>query len=284
LDKTVFGEHGTSAEVVRPFVEAFGSDAVTSLSLEVVRSGVGGISDALEATGARVVVADAETPEDLKALVLGARRGGIHVLCGSAGLASALGSVVTWQTNAAAPDVAFRQGTMILVVAASRHPRTRDQVLALLTRGVRVVAPPVEWFTDPSASAAPVVRDLMMLGTCQLCRNSPVVLTTVGLPTIPAQGSLMTRKLGRVVRDLVETGRLAGMVLTGGDTAIAAADALEVEALWLRGEVRSGIPWGLWLGGAGEGLPVVTKAGGFGETDALIAAVDHIRNLARDRQ
>jgi uncharacterized protein YgbK (DUF1537 family) len=284
LDKTVFGEHGTSAEVVRPFVEAFGSDAVTSLSLEVVRSGVGGISDALEATGARVVVADAETPEDLKALVLGARQGGIHVLCGSAGLASALGSVVTWQTNAAAPDVAFRQGTMILVVAASRHPRTRDQVLALLTRGVRVVAPPVEWFTDPSASAAPVVRDLMMLGTCQLCRNSPVVLTTVGLPTIPAQGSLMTRKLGRVVRDLVETGRLAGMVLTGGDTAIAAADALEVEALWLRGEVRSGIPWGLWLGGAGEGLPVVTKAGGFGETDALIAAVDHIRNLSRDRQ
>jgi uncharacterized protein YgbK (DUF1537 family) len=80
---------------------------------------------------------------------------------------------------------------------------------------------------------------------------------------------------------LVEAGRLAGLVLTGGDTAIAVANALEAEALWLRGEVRSGVPWGVWVGGPGAGLPVVTKAGGFGEEDTLIAAVDYLRTLFR---
>jgi uncharacterized protein YgbK (DUF1537 family) len=64
------------------------------------------------------------------------------------------------------------------------------------------------------------------------------------------------------------------LVLTGGDTAVAACAALEVSALWLQGEAQPGIPWGILLGGVVPGLPVVTKAGGFGTDDALAAAID----------
>ena len=282
LDETVFGKHGISAEVARPFAEAFGADAVLTLPLDVVRRGVDAVSDLMNAPDVRVIVADAETPEDLKTLVRGAQQCAIRVLCGSAGLASALGSVVSWHAEASPPALFHPAGDLILVVAASRHPRTRDQVLALVARGVPVVAPAVDWFTDPGASTEAVFHDLVTWGARRSSRLSPLILTTVVLPSISDRGSLITRKLARVVRQLTETGRLAGMILTGGDTAIAVADALRVEALWLRGEVRAGMPWGAWLEGVGAGLPVVTKAGGFGEADALLAAIDHIRNLPRD--
>jgi uncharacterized protein YgbK (DUF1537 family) len=71
----------------------------------------------------------------------------------------------------------------------------------------------------------------------------------------------------------VDVAPLAGLVLMGGDVAFAVSAALEVEALWLRGEVQPGIPWGRYVGGLAPGLPVVTKAGGFGDDGALVEVV-----------
>jgi uncharacterized protein YgbK (DUF1537 family) len=279
LDKTVFGKDGIAAEVASHFAGAFGPAGVATLPLQVIRRGGEAISDAVGATGARVIVADAETMEDLTALVRAAQRSGIRLLCGSAGLAGALGRTVDWQAPLSSPALSPPEGDLILVVAGSRHPSTRDQVLALMARGVPVTAPPSEWFTDPTSSTDAVLHDLR--GQPGGSGPSVAAVTTVGLPAMPGEGSRLVRRLAQVARDLVEAGRLAGLVLTGGDTAIAVANALEAEALWLRGEVRSGVPWGVWVGGPGAGLPVVTKAGGFGEDDTLIAAVDHLRTLFR---
>jgi hypothetical protein len=40
--------------------------------------------------------------------------------------------------------------------------------------------------------------------------------------------------------------------------------------------VAEGIPTGRLVGGVLDGLPIVTKAGGFGAPDALVAAVNHL--------
>jgi uncharacterized protein YgbK (DUF1537 family) len=45
----------------------------------------------------------------------------------------------------------------------------------------------------------------------------------------------------------------------------------------LYGEVDAGMPWGRLIGGPADGLPVVTKAGGFGGDDALVQAVSFLR-------
>lgn len=277
LDKTVFGRDGVSGEVASTFAEAFGHDAVASLPLDVIRQGRDAASDVMRATRARVIVADAETREDLLTLVRSAQQCEIRLLCGSAGLAGALGDLVTWEMWVSPPDLPARQGDLILVVAGSRHPSTRDQMLSLMGRGVLIVAPSAAWLTDPTASTHKVTHELSMKD--RRSEPSAAVLTTVGLPSLPGQGAFLVRKLAKVVRDLAERGRLAGLVLTGGDTAIAVADALEAEALWLHGEVRPGVPWGAWIGGVGAGLPVVTKAGGFGEEDILLAAIEHLRAL-----
>ncbi|MFU2003778.1 nucleotide-binding domain containing protein, partial [Bordetella avium] len=43
-------------------------------------------------------------------------------------------------------------------------------------------------------------------------------------------------------------------------------------------EVMGGVPLGTLIGGAAAGLPVVTKAGGFGSEDVLVRAVRAIRD------
>jgi uncharacterized protein YgbK (DUF1537 family) len=54
------------------------------------------------------------------------------------------------------------------------------------------------------------------------------------------------------------------LILTGGDTALLAVEALEAHSFVLNGELAPGIPWGLVQGGIAHGCPVVTKSGGFG--------------------
>jgi D-threonate/D-erythronate kinase len=44
------------------------------------------------------------------------------------------------------------------------------------------------------------------------------------------------------------------------------------------GDVAPGIPWGTLIGGARPGLPIVTKAGSFGDDDALLLAVRFLAN------
>jgi len=55
----------------------------------------------------------------------------------------------------------------------------------------------------------------------------------------------------------------------GGNTAQAVFRALQTTGLTLTGQVAAGIPYGRLLDGPFRGLPVVTKAGGFGGDTAL---------------
>ena len=63
---------------------------------------------------------------------------------------------------------------------------------------------------------------------------------------------------------------LAGMLFTGGDTAMLVCNRLGAYAIRLMDEIAPGMPWGNLCGGSFDGLPVVTKAGGFGGRDALL--------------
>ena len=69
-------------------------------------------------------------------------------------------------------------------------------------------------------------------------------------------------------------GAVAPLVLCGGDTAALVCHALRVRAIELRQEIAPGIPCGILAGGPFDGLPVVTKSGGFGSPDALIEVAD----------
>jgi uncharacterized protein YgbK (DUF1537 family) len=70
---------------------------------------------------------------------------------------------------------------------------------------------------------------------------------------------------------------LAGLVITGGDTARAVCCTLGATALRILGEVQAGVPAGTLISGAYDGLRVVTKAGGFGDDWAIVQSIDRIQ-------
>jgi uncharacterized protein YgbK (DUF1537 family) len=69
------------------------------------------------------------------------------------------------------------------------------------------------------------------------------------------------------------------LILTGGETARAVLAAAGVDAIRLRGEVEPGVPIGVTVGAVT--LPVVTKAGAFGDDHTLLRALAALRPSAR---
>ncbi|MDR9430531.1 MAG: nucleotide-binding domain containing protein [Natronomonas sp.] len=76
--------------------------------------------------------------------------------------------------------------------------------------------------------------------------------------------------LATVARAVHETIALDGLFLTGGAVAAATLDALDARGVGLAGRaVAAGIPLGHVEGGAVDGVPLVTKAGKFGDETAI---------------
>ncbi|MFJ0829260.1 D-threonate kinase, partial [Bordetella bronchiseptica] len=101
-----------------------------------------------------------------------------------------------------------------------------------------------------------------------------------GPPAGPLAGldaDSVARRLGELAARLVLAHGAAGVVATGGDGASAVLAALQASGIALVDEVTGGVPLGTLTGGQAAGLPVVTKAGGFGEQDVLIRAAQAIR-------
>ncbi len=90
-------------------------------------------------------------------------------------------------------------------------------------------------------------------------------------------GTLIADSLGEIGRLLAENLPLGGLVLTGGDIAVAVCAALGATGIKVTREVAPGVPVGELQGGRKEGLRVVTKAGAFGGDDVLVKALETLQ-------
>jgi 4-hydroxythreonine-4-phosphate dehydrogenase len=112
------------------------------------------------------------------------------------------------------------------------------------------------------------------VATAQACagHGDPVVLAVSG--SAPAASS---RRLVDLMAEAAEPllRSASTLVLTGGDTARSVLDRLGVERLQVLGELEPGI----CLSRDGARF-VVTKAGGFGDSQSLVRVLRHLRNVS----
>ncbi len=85
--------------------------------------------------------------------------------------------------------------------------------------------------------------------------------------------------LGSLAAEIISRNNLKGVVLTGGDTAIHTLHSLNVSGIIVKDEILHGIPSGRFTDDKYRDLIVVTKAGGFGEEDALIKILKYLRDV-----
>lgn len=223
------------------------------------------VADVADRFPAGVCVVDAASHEDL----LGVARSvldGATVAVGSGGLARALAEVLVARRPSAAQRSPVAPARGVLVVVGTPHPVTAAQARALVSAGALPLVLRASSASPVAAAAAALAQGRRVLLTCD---------PEADLEPDSAAGVALAEEIGATVHAILGEVPAAGLVLTGGATALAVAVTLGAAALRLRGELSEGLPLGELVVGDRR-IPVVTKSGGFGDAHALIRAAESL--------
>lgn len=251
-------------------------------SLDVVRGGPEAlarlVSDAV-ATGWDAVVCDAVVPGDLDIVAQATLPLADQVFwTGSGGLAQALARAGPDRSVDDLVPARVVGGGILLVVgslaeasrAASVSLATEDALLALSIAPATLRAGPgnAEW----QAVSGRIARTLAANGD---------VLAEIALdPDVDlSRGAELARRLAELLQPAAP--HIGALFATGGETALALLSALGVNGIRLLDEVEPGVPLGLTRGALR--VPIVTKAGAFGDAGTLSRCLSHLRRLRRPR-
>ena len=240
--------------------------------------------------GIRIVVGDAEAATDLRCLIEAIRQSDDTILpVGSAGLAEWLAGSLTRPAHP--PKAITLSADPILVVAGTMNRVGLSQLARLTDHGVRSVHVNADQAIDDlervCADAATALVSRLREGGCVVLtladeNQRPPDLSAVasvrGVDLAIATERLVAA-LGLSTKQAIERIAPSALILTGGDTARAVCAAVGAQGLEVCREVAPGIPLSLLEGGRWDGLPVVTKAGGFGATDTLVQVVNELEGL-----
>lgn len=244
-----------------------------------------------------LVAVDASTAGDLTRLArLIIREGLLRVVAGSAGLAAALAATLPWSRRPPRRFTPVKHP--IVLVVGSPNPKSISQVANVEARGaaaiirgeIREILAGRERFGQELDRVLGKVRAEMQAGRDALVTlrgdgggrgaSGPPGPPTAGkrVATLsPGASKTLSEFLARTAQDLRRTTSLGGLVLCGGDIAVATCRALGADGIILGGEVEPGVPWGHLVGGELPDLPVITKAGGFGTPHVFRTAIRFLK-------
>ncbi len=249
--------HGEPVGNLRQILEAAGLRTKSS-GVDQVRAGA--LSDCRDEFDA--MVCDAAEDRDLRAIAEQILALEIPVIwAGSAGLARHLPPAAGL---ARPPRAAVRLPVVekpVLFAVGSASKRSLEQAEALRASGSIAVETLAAGISGgPSIGLADDLLAMIGNGAHGGGAENPGLCTALASALAP------------------HAGRFGALVLTGGETARAVLDVFGVTALRIVREMEPGVPLSLSAGPVE--LPVITKAGGFGDRDTLVRCR---RALARKR-
>lgn len=262
------------ANAFLPEILANAGLAAEVIPLDVVRKGPDTVYAQMRDAAGRgiaAVVCDCAGQEDLRAVAAASLRLDSALWVGSAGLAAALAALVA-PAEAAALEPLHPRGS-ILTVVGSLAEASRLQAGTLAEEGaVQPVAVTAETLLGGATGAAWQTAHAALSEA--LAAGRDVLLTIVASPHPDLSlGPTLAARLATLVEDLAP--RIGALVATGGDTACALLSHLGVQGIRLLDEVEPGVPLGLTLGA--RSIPVVTKAGAFGDGGTLRRCLDRLK-------
>ena len=213
------------------------------------------------------------------------------LLAGSAGLSSALARRLRPNPTAIADSGGAARDGPVLVVAGSVNPVT----LAQLDRLANMAGVNTVWVDGASAAESADKADAELRRTLRgvasaFGRGRDVVirwtpkterlLASTQAPTLMKTGDLLSGFLQHLSAQIFAESRPAALILTGGETAYAVLSGLGAQGVVLHTELQPGVVLGTVAGGDAHGIAVITKAGGFGDEQALVATVEHFNRNA----
>lgn len=252
-------------------LEAQSVRSVGHIALDIVDQGTAALKEEIERREDELLVIDAVKDAHLLSIAtVAARLGTSCLICGSAGLARALPLGFGFERQKGLfPDQP--RAEPVLVIAGSCHQVTLRQIDTAVTHlGAALI--------EIDLHRIEATRDQALAEANRfLSDGKDVIITTILESYLPERSQAIAIGLGNLAAEIAQGESLSGLVLTGGSTAFSTCRALGVVTIELREEVAPGIPAGTVLEGERKGIKLVTKAGGFGEDDALLRAIKHLR-------
>lgn len=206
---------------------------------------------------------------------------------GSGGLAAH----VSLPAGPETPTAIEPEGDRVLGVAGSTHPRTLAGLSALPAEHV-VAMDVTTAVTRPREAAGRAASTV-----AERFEDQPAVVIASALENRDVDEALAAARRADIspetARERIETALASavarlqerepptGLVLTGGAVATAVLAQLDTDAVELTGRaVDAGVPVGQVSGGAADGTPVITKAGGFGTDTTIMSCLAHLHDDA----
>jgi 4-hydroxythreonine-4-phosphate dehydrogenase len=224
--------------------------------------------------GVGAIVCDAETTEDLRAIAHGGARLGAGVVwVGSGGLAQVLGPALGLSAGVGVTD---GQDPVLdgpkLIVVGSAAPMARAQAVHLAGSRIERLEIPAAALLGTATPAGILFEHAIPE---RLRRGLDLLITIADeLPPGDAADSALLDRLTDWLRPCAPL--VGALVVTGGETASRILRGWGVTGLDLIEEMEPGVPLSISVGP--RALPIVTKAGAFGDPQTLTRSVTKLRN------
>ncbi|MCM3694019.1 four-carbon acid sugar kinase family protein [Neobacillus niacini] len=267
------------------------------ISISHVRKGIDHLSKIMKELSlcdtSKIIIIDATTDDELEIIVKAAQALQEKFLwVGSAGIASHI--FYRGAQENVLNTIKVHDRNPVLVVAGSVNSITHKQIQVLKEKNevAEIVISPGEFFFEDRRKLE--IGRIVNESKALLDKGSLVVTTNrdqevirkvkdlqreLGLSNYDV-GNIIANSMGVIAGQLIESKKIYGTVLTGGDIAGATCKVLQGEGIRVIGEVEPGIPYGKLFGGLFDGIPLVTKAGAFGTHQALSKALQKVTELS----
>lgn len=280
----ILGEQPVYLDACR-LLEGQTGEQVGLLPLDTVLEGPAAVRRKLNdlAGHYRLIVADAVDQSQLNGVVQIGIKSGVQLFAGTYGLGEAL--VGPSPRPARMTDSSGLGQRPVVVVAGSYNAVTRDQVHQAEVAGAVVIPLDCtgvvlgETWTDEAQEAGQALASVLESGRDAILFTAADVHAVERLRTVAAATGLgesaLASRIGIMLSDVLDSALrdhpVSGLVLTGGETARSLYDIWGAAALELGPELIPGSPLCRLLGGSRSGLAFVTKAGAYGDPDALVS-------------
>lgn len=225
--------------------------------------------------GCPFLVFDASQEDDLKVVALAGCRLEEKVLwVGSGGLARYL--PLGWGLRRAERSAKPLTVRRALVINGSLNPANSVQLTVLVQeRGFGLL-----WIEDEDSDNS-VQTQQKADDFLKQFENCPNAIVSVRLHK-PIRSAAHLQRLQDALQyaatRCIQAWGPLGLTVIGGDTAMKLYRRLAAVGIRIEAEVQPGVPYGTWIGGRLDGEPIVTKAGGFGQADTLVRAVEFLKS------
>ncbi len=241
---------------------------VGSLSVRDIEAGAEALYEKVISLPQEVLVADVTDQSHLAGIARAAVQAkGRWLLCGSGGMARELHVFLPKPANAKKKAEKGAAGKALVVVGSQNQVSGKQLMKAKEDCGLTIL----------NLDAERINTDELLAEASRLLRaGRSVAISSTFTPYVPALKQSVSSILAETAARILKNHKVAGLFLSGGDIALAVCRTLAVSAIEVDGEVEAGIPSGRLIGGMGEGMRVVTKAGGFGSEQALVKALSYL--------